>query len=201
MASGRVPKMNKTRINFEYNRASCPLIDVIFITVAVRLPFADLEQLGSRALMLNSQSVMRSSLNFHEDLKRSADVRGSSDRKFGLVFAVFFLLVGLWPLHRGAGIRIPALAAAGVFLAVSLFQPALLGPLNWAWTKLGLLLGRIVNPIATAVLFYLVFTPAGLLSRLRGTDSLHLKLEPGADTYWIPRNPPGPQPGTMSKQF
>jgi hypothetical protein len=139
--------------------------------------------------------------NFHEDLKRSARVRTSSDRNFGLVFAVFFALVGLWPLHARGHARVPALVVAAVFLVVALVRPVWLGPLNKAWAFLGLLLGRIVNPIVTAVLFYLIFTPMGFMSRLLGKDPLRLKRAPGAASYWIIRNPPGPQPETMSKQF
>jgi hypothetical protein len=66
---------------------------------------------------------------------------------------------------------------------------------------LGLLLGRIVNPVVTAVLFFLVFTPSGLISRLLGRDLLRLKPARETETYWITRHPPGPQSETMSKQF
>lgn len=140
-------------------------------------------------------------LNFHEDLKRTEELRGSSDRTFGLVFASVFAVLSLWPLRAGGHVRVPALGVAGVFLVVALLRPGLLHPLNRAWTILGLLLGRIVNPVVTAVLFFLVFTPAGLISRLRGKDPLRLKPARETDTYWINRHPPGPQPDTMSKQF
>jgi hypothetical protein len=140
-------------------------------------------------------------LNFHEDLKRAEGVRGSSDRTFGLVFASVFAFLSLWPLRDGGHVRAPTLGVAGVFLAVALLRPALLHPLNRAWTALGLLLGRIVNPLVTTVLFFLVFVPAGLISRLGGKDPLRLKPAREADTFWINRHPPGPQPDTMSKQF
>lgn len=70
-----------------------------------------------------------------------------------------------------------------------------------AWNMLGQLLGRIMNPIVYGVLFFLIVTPAGLISRLRGRDPLRLKLAPEAETYWIIRQPPGPPPESMSKQF
>jgi hypothetical protein len=140
-------------------------------------------------------------LNFHEDLKRAEGLRGSSDRTFGLVFASVFAVLSLWPLRAGGHVRVPALGVAGVFLVVALLRPGLLHPLNRAWTTLGLLLGRIVNPLVTAVLFFLVFAPAGLISRLRGKDPLRLKPARETDTYWINQHPPGPQPDTMSKQF
>ena len=139
--------------------------------------------------------------NFHEDLKRSARVRSSSDRNFGLVFAVFFALVGLWPLRARGQVRVPALAVAAIFFVLSLVRPRWLAPLNKAWAFVGLCLGRIVNPIVTAILFYLIFTPMGFISRLLGKDPLRLKPAPAAASYWIARNPPGPQPETMAKQF
>src|SRR5216683_5454437 len=114
-------------------------------------------------------------LNFHEDLKRAAEIRSSSDRNFGLTFALVLAAVGLWPLHAGGRLRWPALAVAGVFLFVALARPDWLRLLNRAWTMLGLLLGRIVNPIVTAILFFLVFVPAGVISRLLGKDPLRLK--------------------------
>jgi hypothetical protein len=140
-------------------------------------------------------------LNFHEDLKRALEIRGSSDRNFGLLFASVLTVLGLLPLRAGGHVRVPALGLAGFFLVITLLRPAFLHPLNRAWTTLGLLLGRVVNPVVTAVLFFLLFTPAGLISRLRGKDRLRLKPRPETDTYWIIRDPPGPQSETMSKQF
>ena len=139
-------------------------------------------------------------LNFHEDLKRAQDLRGSSDRAFGLVLAAVFVVLSLSPLRTGGRVRVPALCVAGALLLIALVRPVLLHTLNRAWTMLGLLLGQIVNPVVTAVLFFLVFTPIGFISRLLGNDPLRLKM-PQADTYWIRRQPPGPRPDTMSKQF
>jgi predicted membrane metal-binding protein len=140
-------------------------------------------------------------LNFHEDLSRSSHTRSSSDRSFGLVFAAGCILVGLWPLLKRGPARWPLLVVAGTFLAAAIIRPVLLRPLNKIWTRFGLLLGRLVNPIMTAVMFFLVFAPAGIISRLLGKDPLRLKWAPEADTYWIVRNPPGPPPETMAKQF
>ena len=67
--------------------------------------------------------------------------------------------------------------------------------------RFGLLLHRIVNPLVMALLFFLVVTPIALLMRLFGKRPLHLKTEPDAATYWIPRDPPGPEPDTMKQQF
>lgn len=141
------------------------------------------------------------SLNFHEELNRELTVQGSSDRQFGLVIGVALLAAGCWPLRFGQPVRLPAIGAAVVFLALAAIRPSSLHFLNKLWTRLGLLLGRIVSPIVTGLLFFLVFTPVGVISRMAGRDALRLRRDPGASTYWIERTPPGPRPETMVRQF
>ena len=137
----------------------------------------------------------------HEDLTREDEVEGSSNRSFGLVFTGFFAVVAgisawrhgwMWPYAGG-------LAAA--FLIVSFAAADLLAPLNRAWMKFGLLLGKIVAPIVLGLLFFLSVVPIGLILRARGKDLLRLKRDPSAQSYWIMREPPGPPPETMRKQF
>ncbi len=140
-------------------------------------------------------------MSTHEDFRRQAKVKGSSDRTFGLVFAVFFALVGLAPVRSHRPLRWWALAAALLFLAVAIARPAWLRPLNRLWIKLGELLGRIVSPIVMGLLFFVVIAPVGALLRLMGKDPLRLAREPDANTYWIERRPPGPPPETMANQF
>jgi Saxitoxin biosynthesis operon protein SxtJ len=140
-------------------------------------------------------------MNTHEELTRKHAVRGSSDRAFGLVFSVFFAFVGLSPLWKHRPIRPWALVLAGLFLAVGILRPVWLHPLNQGWIKLGLLLGRIVNPIVMGLLFFGVVAPTALIFRLLGKDPLRLSLSPTVPSYWIERRPPGPPPQTMSNQF
>jgi len=137
----------------------------------------------------------------HEDLTRKQDVEGSSDRSFGVVFAVALLLIALWPLWRGEGLRWWAAGVAAAFALIAMARPSLLAGLNRQWTKLGVLLGQVVSPIALGLLFYGVITPLGLVMRLAAKDPLRLKLERGADSYWIRREPPGPAPDSMTNQF
>jgi hypothetical protein len=127
-------------------------------------------------------------------------VRGS-DRSFGLVFAVVFALIALLPLWWGGPLRIWALVVAGAFTAAALLAPALLRPLSLLWFRIGLLLHRVVNPLLMAVLYFGVFTPMGLVLRARGKDLLNLRRDATRASYWIAREPPGPKPGSMSKQF
>jgi hypothetical protein len=137
----------------------------------------------------------------HEDLSRHQQVEGSSDRSFGLVFAAVFLLIACWPLLYRETPRWWAVAIAVVFALIAIWNPSLLAGLNRQWIKLGLLLGKIVSPIALGILFYGVVAPIGLIVRLTGKDPLRLKLDSGASSYWIPRKPPGPPPDSMTNQF
>lgn len=140
-------------------------------------------------------------MSTHEELTRKHAVRGSSDRAFGLVFAVFLAFVGLAPLWKHRPVRAWALVLAGLFLAVGILRPVWLHPLNQGWIKLGLLLSRIVNPIVMGLLFFVVVAPTALIFRLLGKDPLRLSLSATVPSYWIERRPPGPSPQTMSNQF
>ena len=137
----------------------------------------------------------------HEDLTREQPLEASSDRSFGLVFAAVFLLIAGWPLFHGEVPRWWAAGIAGLFGLIALIKPALLGGLNRLWSAFGLLLGRIVRPIALGFVFYGVMTPLALLMRVAGKDPLRLRLDSNADSYWIAREPPGPPPDSMSNQF
>jgi len=137
----------------------------------------------------------------HEDLSREQQVEGSTDRAFGLVFAGVFLLIAGWPLFHRETPRWWALGVAVVFAIIAVWKPALLAVPNRLWLKLGLLLGKVVSPVALGILFYCVVAPIGVLARLTGKDPLRLKLDSGANSYWIPRKPPGPPPDSMTNQF
>ena len=140
-------------------------------------------------------------LHIHEDLQRSHQSKGFSDRSLGLTFGAFFALLAVLPLRRHHPFQWRWMAASGFFLVIGLVAPGLLHPLSRVWARLALLLHRVVNPITTSIMFFLVFVPAGLISRLLGKDTLRLKLEPNAESYWILRDPPGPAPDSLRNQF
>ena len=137
----------------------------------------------------------------HEDFSRSQPVKGSSNRAFGLVFTAVFLIVALWPLVSGHSPRVWALSVSGLLLLVTVATPEWLTVPNRLWMKFGLLLHRVISPVVLAILFYVVVTPMGLIMRAVGKDPLRLKREVSDPSYWIKREPPGPQPDSMSDQF
>ena len=98
-----------------------------------------------------------------------------SNRNFGIVFFIVFLVIGLWPLLNQSELRIWSLLISMVFLFLGILNSKILTPLNKLWMKFGLLLGNIIAPIVMGIVYFGVVTPTGLLLRLIGKDILMLK--------------------------
>ena len=137
----------------------------------------------------------------HENLARDDLAIPGSERSFGLLMAaVLAMLAGvngwhdgyLWPWLGGAAV---------LFVMFGLYLPAALKPLNRLWFKFGLLLHKVVNPIVMGVVFYGAVVPTGLIMRVVRKDPLRLASEPDRASYWIERQPPGPEAQTMKDQF
>ncbi len=107
-----------------------------------------------------------------------------SNRNFGIVFSIVFLIISLWPLLSQNDIRIWSLIISGIFLFLGLINSKLLLPLNKIWFKIGIFLGNLIAPIVMGVVYFMVVTPTGLIMRLLGKDLLNLKKN-NKDTYWI----------------
>ena len=125
------------------------------------------------------------------------DVKISSNRSFGIVFFVVFLLVALYPLIHAEEIRLWSLIISIIFLILGLLNSKILGPLNKIWFKFGILLGKIVSPLIMGIIFFLVVTPIGLIMRLLGKDLINLKYN-NNKSYWIEKNDPKSK---MKNQF
>jgi saxitoxin biosynthesis operon SxtJ-like protein len=137
----------------------------------------------------------------HEDFSRAETHEGPSNRSFGVTLAAFFLIVTLLPVLRSRPPRWWAAAPAAILLAAALLFPSALSLPNRLWIKLALLISKITNPIITALMFYLLFTPIAVICRWTGKDLLRLKFDEKLDTYWIVRQPAGPPPESMRNQF
>ena len=125
-------------------------------------------------------------------------IKISSNRNFGLVFFVVFLIVGILPLTSGESIRIWSTTISFIFLILGLVNSKLLTPLNKLWLKLGIILGAVIAPIVMGVVFFLVVTPIGFVIRILGKDLINKKYDKKIKTYWIDRDR---NIGSMKKQF
>ena len=110
-----------------------------------------------------------------------------SNKSFGIVFCIFFLIVSLYPLINDQGIRIWSIILSSIFFILGIQNSRLLTPLNILWFKFGMLLGRFVSPIVMGLVFFLVVTPTGIIMRLFKKDLLKLKKN-NSNTYWINRS-------------
>jgi len=137
----------------------------------------------------------------HENVFRNDGVVGPSDRLVGFLFAVVFLVIGTLPLLSMRSPRWWAIAVSLAFAVLAVAIPRVLAPLNRLWMKFGELLHRVVSPVALGVMFFTTVTPTGFIMRAVGKDPLRLRREPGASTYWIPREPPGPRGESLKDQF
>jgi hypothetical protein len=108
----------------------------------------------------------------------------SSSKNFGILFFIVFLIIGLWPLINSNSVRLWSLAISSIFLIISFIKPDILKPLNYAWIKLGELLGKIIAPIVMFIIFFLVVTPLSFLVRLLGKDLLNTKFN-NSKSYWL----------------
>ena len=117
------------------------------------------------------------------------DIKISSNRSFGVVFFILFVLIALYPLLKGNDLRIWSLLISFGFLILGVINSRILTPLNKLWFKFGLLLGKIVSPIIMGIIFFMIVTPIGVIMRLLNKDLLNLKYNQ-QNSYWIKKTGP-----------
>ena len=125
------------------------------------------------------------------------DVKISSNRSFGIVFFVVFLIIALLPLINDGNIRLWSLIVSLAFLALGLLNSKFLSPLKKIWFKFGLFLGKIISPMVMGLIFFFVVTPIGILMRILKKDLLNLKMN-NNKSYWIEKSEPKSK---MKNQF
>jgi len=124
-----------------------------------------------------------------------------SELQFAVVFVIVFIIIGLWPLLEENSPRIWAIAISTVFLVTGYFTPAVLKPLNNIWYRFGLFLHKIVSPVVIGILYYGTVFPTNIFLKLIKKDPMMRKYEPDSESYWIKREPPGPDNNSFGNQF
>ena len=110
-----------------------------------------------------------------------------SNRNFGIVFSIVFLIIAIWPILNQNEIRIWSMIISLIFLILGLIKSKFLSPLNKEWFKFGLILGSIIAPVVMGIVFFLVVTPTGLIMKALGKDILGLKRNKN-NTYWLEKD-------------
>jgi Saxitoxin biosynthesis operon protein SxtJ len=111
------------------------------------------------------------------------DVRIGSEKNFGIVFAVVFLVIGFWPLVNSQNVRYWCLAISAAFLLVAFYAPNILSLPNKIWFKFGMLIGGVVAPVVMAMVYFLAVLPTGVVMKLLGKDILHQNIDKDAESY------------------
>ena len=112
------------------------------------------------------------------------DIKIGSNRSFGAVFFVVFLLIGLWPILKGNELRIWSIVISLIFLILGILNSKILTPFNKVWFRFGIFLGNFISPIIMGIVFFLVVTPTGLIMKLFRKDLINLRKN-NSSTYWI----------------
>ena len=129
---------------------------------------------------------------------KSKKIKISSNKSFGIVFFIFFIIVSVWLFFKNGEFIIWPIIVAVVFLILGLTNSKLLTPLNKTWNQFGILLGNFIAPIVMGIIFFLVVTPTGLILRLMRKDLLRLKKNKDKKTYWVNKDD---YKTSMKKQF
>jgi len=127
----------------------------------------------------------------------NSEINKSSNRSFGIVFFIVFLIIAIYPMLNEADVRLWSLIISLIFLILGILNSEFLTPLNKIWFKFGIFLGKIFSPLIMALIFFLVVTPIGLVLRLIGKDVLNLKFN-NNKSYWVEKR--GPK-SKMKNQF
>ena len=125
------------------------------------------------------------------------EVKIGSNRSFGIVFFIVFLIIAIYPFLNQGELRLWSLIVSIIFLILGLLNSKILTPLNKLWVKFGELLGKIIAPLVMAIIYFIILTPISLFLRIIGKDLLNLKLNKD-NSYWKKRDK---NIGTMDKQF
>ena len=131
------------------------------------------------------------------NIMKNNEIKISSNKSFGIVFAIVFFLIGLWPIIKSDDIRIWSLIVSIIFLILGIMNSSILTPLNKIWFRFGIFLGNFIAPVVMGIIFFFVVTPIGLIMRLLGRDLIKLKKN-NENSYWIEKKD---TESSMKKQF
>mgnify|MGYP001490130186 FL=1 len=119
---------------------------------------------------------------------KQEEIKISSNKSFGIVFFVIFIVIALWPLMKGGDLKIWSIIIAIIFLFLGLINSKILTPLNKLWFRFGVLLGKIVAPIVMGIIYFVLVTPIGVIMKIFKKDILNLKIDKNKKTYWLKKD-------------
>ncbi len=133
-----------------------------------------------------------------QDLRSHHSIESSNERSFGIVFAIFFAILSIYPVINKKDINLYLLILSIIILMIGIFKPSLLYYPNKIWFKFGIFLGKIVSPLVMGIIFFFTVTPTGMIMKLLRKDLLKKKLDVKVRTYWVKKNK---YTGSLRNQF
>ena len=124
-----------------------------------------------------------------------------SNRKFGLFFSFLFLCISIYLVYKSSYLlSVFTFIIFSIFIIATLFIPNSLKPLNIAWFRIGLILGKIVSPIVLGFIFFILISPLAIILKISGRDELRIKMNV-RKSEWKKRIPVGPSASSFKDQF
>ena len=122
-------------------------------------------------------------------------------RNFGLTMGIVLGVIGAVLFFKSSSLYPWFWVIGGLFIFLGLVFPFLLKPLYWPWMIFAVILGWFMTRLILAILFYLVITPIGLITRLLGKLSIETNWKQQADSYWSAMPSSGDTPADHEKQY
>ena len=124
-----------------------------------------------------------------------------SNSKFGFFFTLIFILGGSYLFINNCYVASYFLYSfAFILFLITTIKESMLLPFNKFWMYIGFFIGRIVNPIILAIIYFLLFTPTSLFMMVIKRDELRLRFKV-YKTNWKIRNTKEVQIINFNKQF
>tara|TARA_A100000164_G_C21937689_1_gene788889 strand:- start:3321 stop:3719 length:399 start_codon:yes stop_codon:yes gene_type:complete len=123
---------------------------------------------------------------------------GGSDKNFSIVFSVVFFIVGIYLSLKNYNLIYWPFLISILLILIGYLKPSILKIPNILWTKFGIFLSRLLNPIILGVIYLLTIIPIGLIFKIINKDPLNKKINLDIDSYWIKRETP---PESFKNQF
>ncbi|MAR94898.1 MAG: hypothetical protein CMD46_00815 [Gammaproteobacteria bacterium] len=107
-----------------------------------------------------------------------------SEKSFGIVFAIIFMMIALYPLFFNSSINLTFFTFSVIFIILSFIFPSIFKYPNLIWFKFGKLLGLIISPIILSIVYLSVIMPIGIIFKIIRKDPLEKLFDPNQKTYW-----------------
>ena len=134
-----------------------------------------------------------------EEIK-NIKTRKKDIRSFGYTIGIILFMVSAVLFYYDNYLYQNLTMISVVFIVLGVVLPLLLKPVYLLWMIFAVILGWIMTRVILCIIFYIIITPIGLITRLLGEDFLNLR-KIKADSYWNYRDSSEELNQNYEKQF